>query len=103
MPDIFLNGDEYQNLYELSGIDIGTPVLIQNKSIYNSTLIKATNKPSKDFKGGFLIKPDSRYIVNISAGQTGLWMLGRGCIRISSDTDSSGGILDYSSIPFILS
>lgn len=85
IPDVILNGNEYQNLYFETGITSGTALKIQNKSIGKVQIVKSKTKPSIDTKG-YILDSDVRFPLEIAAGENGVFALGKGPIHVEDNS-----------------
>lgn len=81
LPDIILNGEEYENIYSLIGIPVGTALIIQNKSIWDIQVVKKATQPPLNTKG-YIVAADPRFTLEISSGENGCWVLGKGPIKV---------------------
>lgn len=82
IPDIKLSGTSYQNLYALTGIPVGTPVLIQNKQSVAVYLQLSPSAPDSASRDGFMLVGNEACIVKGTI--TGIWAFGtsRICVQI---------------------
>ena len=82
--DIHLAGVVYENVYAGSGIIVGTPLIVQNKSSGPVYLqISATAPPASD-RDGFLVYPGKSVFVDDAT--TGLFAFGTGRLHVAQDT-----------------
>lgn len=82
IPDVKLNGGGYQNIYDLTGIPVGTSVIIQNKQ-YNAVYIQIADvQPSKDSSDGYMLIGNESCIVEGTISN--LWAFGvsKICVQV---------------------
>lgn len=78
---VTLNGEDWQDVSELTGIIPGKAVVIQNMSPGVIYLAISPVKPSKGFHGNVIDK-DLRFPGYVTAGETNIWLFGRGLVSI---------------------
>lgn len=82
--DIILTGDAYQDVYTLSSIVIGTPLVVQNKSATNLIYLQiATTAPAASDIDGKILYPGKELFV--TGATTGLWAKGLGRLHVEVD------------------
>lgn len=82
IPDVKLSGTAYQNVYALTGIAVGTHVLIQNKQSTAVYIQVQSTQPDTASRDGYMLVGNEACIVKGSI--TGLWVFGtsRICVQI---------------------
>lgn len=73
-PDITLNNTAYSDVYALTGITVGTPLIIQNKSNIGAYLQIKSFQPASNSQDGIFLEAYSFYVVD--AGEVGCWAKG---------------------------
>lgn len=81
--DLILTGVVYQDVYASSGIVIGTPLVIQNKSASAVWLQIASSLPSNSSREGFVIFPGNS--VSVENAAEGLYAFGTGRLHVAQD------------------
>lgn len=74
LPDITLNNTTYSDVYALTGISVGTPIIIQNKSSVGAYLQIKPFQPASNSQDGIFLEAYNFYIVD--AGEVGCWAKG---------------------------
>lgn len=82
MIDVNLSGNEYQDIYVLSGITRGKGLIIQNKSHRHVILNTSQSKPDADDTSGYMIEPFPTDPIYVDLFEFDLWAIGRGPICI---------------------
>ena len=82
-PDVTLDGTEYQDLYDETGISVGTKLILFNKSTSDVRVIIAATKPSDNSTDGVVMEVEGAmrpFIVD--SGESGCWAKGFGPINV---------------------
>lgn len=82
--DIKLLGVAYQDVYTATGIVVGTPLIVQNKSASAVFLQISVSAPAASDRDGFLVFPGKS--VSVENASEGLWAFGKGRIHVAQDT-----------------
>lgn len=82
--DVILLGVVYTDVYAATGIVLGTPLVIQNKSATNLVYLQiaATAPPASD-RDGFIIYPGKSVFVDNAT--EGLYAFGTGRLHVAQD------------------
>ena len=83
IPDVILNGTEYQDLYSETGITVGTKLLLFNKSTSYIRVILSATQPTDNSTDGVIIEIEGAmrpFIVD--AGENGCWAKGYGPLSV---------------------
>lgn len=80
IPDVPLAKAGYKDLYEATGIPVGTSVTIQNKSIAPVFLQNTDTQPTANSMDGFLL--GSMEMISLTGTITGLWAIGDGRVSV---------------------
>ena len=83
LPDVSLSNSAYTDLYNETGIVVGTSLLIQNKTTNNIIVQVGASLPDVDNDDGVYLKPYDFIIVE--AGESGAWAIGTGDISVQSN------------------
>lgn len=73
-PDVTLNNTTYSDIYALTGIAVGTPLIIQNKSSIGAYLQIKSFQPASNSQDGIFLEAYNFYVVD--AGEVGCWAKG---------------------------
>lgn len=73
-PDVQLDKTQYVDVYAATGLAVGTPILIQNKSSQNVYIQIQTTQPSALSRDGGIIQPFEQGLID--TGENGCWVLG---------------------------
>ncbi len=63
IPDITIVHTEYSDIYTLTGIDIGTQILIQNKEESEMIIQYKPTQPNASSKDGVILEPRGSMLV----------------------------------------
>lgn len=80
IPDIRLSGTGYQNLYDLTGITVGTSIVIQNKQSVAVYVQIAPNMPNSASRDGYLLIGNESCIIQGTI--SGVWAFGTSKISV---------------------
>jgi len=80
---INLTGTDWQNANTLSGIAVGTAVVLQNQSSSHVMCAVSGTKPALGFVGQIL-PADLSVMANVAAGESTIWLLGRGPVSMQA-------------------
>ncbi len=84
LPDILLNNTAYTDLYDESGIAVGTEILVQNKGSVPVTITVVAAEPTVPDRDGVNI-PMNGYVI-VQAGATGAWALGSSKVNVQDNS-----------------
>lgn len=75
IPDVFLDGTQYVSLNAASGVPVGSPFTIQNKTTTRANLIESSTQPAVDSPKGILITNLTDYEASkdILSGSLEIW------------------------------
>lgn len=82
IDDITLNGTDWQDAFDLTGIPVLTSIFIQNKTASRIFIYIKTTKPTSDFDQGYSLDVGADFTV--IAGENGCWLYGNGPVHIRS-------------------
>ena len=71
LPDVTITNTAYTDLYDATGIAVGTAVILQNKGSQPVFLQTTLAAPSASSEAGFVISPLE--ILTVDAAEAGLW------------------------------
>ena len=80
VPDILLKGEDYEDIYLLSGISSTTSVVIQNKTFGGVLIQINSTKPSKNSTDGYLLMPTQSCLIDGTI--TKIWAKGKCAISV---------------------
>lgn len=80
IPDIQLSSTAYTDLYTVSGITVGTEILIQNKGPVVIVVQNSTLAPDNASWNGFLIPYMAVWVA--PSGTTGVWAKGGSTVAV---------------------
>lgn len=80
IPDIHLQGEDYEDIYLLSGITATTSVVIQNKTFGGVLIQINSTKPAKHSTDGFLLIPTQSCLIDGKI--TKIWAKGKCSISV---------------------
>ena len=80
IPDVILTGGDYQDINTLTGIAVGTAVIVQFKSNYSALLQMSNTKPSAGSLDGNMLLQAQYY--EIAASNPRLWVKGVGRLSV---------------------
>lgn len=86
VPDVILNGKEFQDVYAETGIEVGKPVTVQNKTSASIYVQNTKDKPSDESTDGFILRPYDH--IPVTGQITGLWVksMGGGTVLVEEIT-----------------
>lgn len=82
--DVQLLGVVYTNVYAATGIVVGTPLILQNKSSGPVYVQIATVAPAASDRDGFIVYPGKS--VSVENATEGLYAFGKGRLHVAQDT-----------------
>ena len=95
LPNIRVESNVYLDIYDTSGIDVGDPMIIENKSRYPVRLYEGDTIPSPTDTDGILLHPSMQ--IKIPTGSLKIWAI---CINKGMDGILSVKADKYSQILF---
>lgn len=75
LPDIMIPQFKWTNVYQASGIAVGRPISIQNKSTGDILVFESKDAPDQNSRDGDLLAPKER--TRSRAGSPGVWVMSR--------------------------
>ena len=86
LPHIPLPRNEWIDLYDLSGIEVGQPLVVENVGVCDIYLAVQATQPSKDHKAYNILKRDDDVRLTNTLGDSGAWAFcntSKGLISVS--------------------
>lgn len=84
LPDIVLNNNSYIDIYSMTGIAVGTTLLVQNKSSTGFYLQLKESQPSPTNIDGSVLQPYEFLLIKTTA-PVKLWVRGSGRLSVQID------------------
>lgn len=81
LPDIKLLGTSWIDVYAATGIPVGTPLIIQNKTAPSIYVQVRSTQPVATSKDGVLITDNLSWIVD-GTSISGVWVIGQGLMNV---------------------
>lgn len=82
ISDVSLTNIAYTDIYDETGISVGTALVIQNKTKSNVILQLTASQPTVSSTDGYLLEPDAKFPVKVEAGENGVWAIGSGPLGV---------------------
>lgn len=79
MASIKLKGQGPENVYELTGFEVGSNLMIQNQTVGFIKVFFSEDKPSEDDPGFVLGSLETRYV---DGDIKGVWLEGNGSVSV---------------------
>jgi len=80
IPDVLLQGVEYEDIYEETGITSGTSVTIQSKALGGVYIQIKSTQPDAKSKDGYLLMPNQSCLIDGTISK--IWAIGKCAISV---------------------
>ena len=80
IPDVIVVPTSYTDIYAVTGIVVGTELILQNKEETEFIVQISTSQPSADSVDGVILRPKSMKLVEVGSNE--VWVIGVGMLSV---------------------